>query len=83
MTMIEEKPKYITETFEPKEQWVPFRLVNESLGIAHTILEKMRWADISREVLRDGTSSSALAQVVRGERRSINGWRCEWIHDGR
>lgn len=73
--------EYTTERFQPaadQQAFRPFRLVNDRLGVAHTIHAEMSWARISREVLGDGTNSSALAAVVKGQRRSINGWRCEW-----
>jgi len=73
--------KYITESFEPRTPWEPFKLINESLGIAHTILEKMKWVDIVRHVLQDETNPSALSQVVKGKRKSINGWRCEKLNE--
>jgi hypothetical protein len=79
MEQVEAKPAYIIEKFEPKSDWRPFKLINEKRGIACTVLEEMRWADIARDLLQDGTDSSALAAMVRGKRKSINGWRCEHL----
>jgi hypothetical protein len=78
-TIATQQQTVITETFTPKNEWKPIKLINEQKGIAHTILAKMKWADIVRDVLQDNTDSSALAALVRGKRKSINGWRCEHL----
>jgi hypothetical protein len=71
--------EYFEPTAEAKEDWRPFKLVSDSRGVAYTIKAQMRWVDIVRHVLKDNTSSSNLAKLVRGECKSINGWRCELL----
>jgi hypothetical protein len=74
-----QKPNHIVETFEPKQVWRPFKLINEKRGLAYTILEEMSWSKIARDILKDGTNPSNLSSLVRGQRKSINGWRCEFF----
>jgi hypothetical protein len=69
----------ITEVFTPKQAWQPIKLINEERGVAHTILVKMRWSDIARKILQDHTDASALSALVKGKRKTINGWRCEYL----
>jgi hypothetical protein len=69
------------EFFTPTSDsdWRPIKLINDSIGVAYTIPEKLRWVDIARNLLKDGTNSSNIAKLVRGECKRVNGWRCEFL----
>ena len=71
--------RFTTETFKPTEEWRVFKLINDKLGIAHTINEKMGWTEIAREVLQDGTPPSSICALVNGRYKTTNGWRCEHL----
>jgi hypothetical protein len=78
--IVEQKEKrFITERFTPNESWKPFRLINDRLGVAHTIKIKMGWTEICRDVLKDDTHPSSIRALVIGNYKTTNGWRCEYL----
>jgi hypothetical protein len=71
--------EYFTPTVEKAREWRPIKLINDSIGVAYTIPEKLRWVDITRNLLKDGTNPSNIAKLIRGECKRVNGWRCEFL----
>jgi hypothetical protein len=71
--------RFTTERLEPSANWRSFKLINDRVGIAHTIHERMGWTEIVREVLKDDTPPSSVCALVKGRYKTANGWRCEFL----
>lgn len=57
------------------------RLINRERGLGFEVEAGLSWRRIAMEVLNDGTHSSNLIKVAKGEIQSTNGWEVEILED--
>jgi hypothetical protein len=70
---LEPDPSLKTETFKDRKK----RLINRRDGRGIIVEPGMSWAEICREILKDGTKGFNLLKVARGELKQTNGWTVE------
>lgn len=70
---LEPDPSLKKETFKDRRK----RLINRRDGRGIIVEPGMSWAEICREILKDGTKGFNLLKVARGELKQTNGWTVE------